>query len=98
MLIQAHTNVIENRLICSQGMSLTTAALLTCMSVGETISSTNLISRVCFVSATVLNILGTACSTANMVTRSNRGLDFFRFFLNSLVRLFLGSKILSEFR
>ena len=99
-LIRAQTSLVvtqnvmlNNRLISSQGMSVSTGALLTCMSVGETISSTNMVSRVCFASATVLNGLGTACSAANMVSRSNRGLDPFGFFLNSLgMGCFWGAK------
>jgi hypothetical protein len=83
-LIQAQTTVIDNRLICSQGMSVTTGVLLTSMSMTETIGSTNSISRFCFASATVLNGLGTVCSATNMVIRSNRGLNPFGVFLTSL--------------
>lgn len=99
-LIQAQTSLIatqnvmlNNRLLYAQGVTVSGGALLTCMSLTETISSPNMISRVCFASASVLNGLGTAFSAANMVTRSNRGLDPFGFFLNSLgMGCFWGAK------
>jgi hypothetical protein len=81
-LIQAQTDMIENRLICSQGMTVTTGVMLTSMSLTETICSTNMMSRLCFASATVLNGLGTVCSVTNMAKRFNRGLDPFGVLLN----------------
>lgn len=83
-LIATQNVILTNRLIYSQGVTVSGGAPLTCMNVAETISSTNMISRVCFASASVLNGLRTACLAVNMVTRSNRGLDLFGFFLNSL--------------
>lgn len=70
--------------MCSQGMSIATGLVLTSISITETVCATNIISRLCFASGTVLNGLGTVCSSVNMVRRSNRGLDPFGVFLNSL--------------
>lgn len=76
--------MLNNRLLCHQGMTVTTGTVLTCMSLGETISSTNMVARVCFASATLLNAVGTVCSAANMITNVNRGLNPFGVFFNSL--------------
>lgn len=83
-LIATQNVILTNRLIYSQRITVSNGALLTCMSMTETICSTKMMSRLCFASATVLNGLGTACSVANMATRYNRGLDPFGVLLNGL--------------
>lgn len=83
-LVVTQNVILNNRLISSQGVTVSGGALLTSMSVAETIPSTNMISRICFASASVLNGFGTVCSAANMVRRPNRRLDPFGVLLNSL--------------